>query len=55
MVHARHYFGWSWWEDFALAPVLQSFINDIGKSGSSGASDSVSSTTPNTRAMERYH
>ena len=46
MVHALNYTGWSWSEYFALPPALRSFINDIGKSGSSGASDSASSANP---------
>jgi hypothetical protein len=54
MVHALNYTGWSWSEYFALPSALRSFINDIGKSGSSGASDSASSTNPKYASGEEH-
>ncbi len=46
MVDALNHNGWTWSEYFALPSALRSFINDLGKSGSSGASDSASATNP---------
>jgi len=44
--HIKDQFGWSNTEFYALPPSLRYFFYDIGKSGSSGAADSVSASNP---------